>query len=159
VIDTQKRRYETAAKSGKKVPLEEFVNLTRLVLKRPDAEAIMRDTGHRMANQFFSRVPAGYIKLLRVLPRSVLVSRWRKAVRRLLKQMGGEVAEASGRPVMVRLSPVQVATLEPTSRACVVYAASVEQLGELYTNTRPILTKTRCVGYGDSVCEWRVDQL
>src|SRR5262245_43069286 len=105
VIDAQKRRYESAAKARKKVPLDEFASLLRLVLKRPDAEAILRDTGHRMANHSFRKVPDSYIKLLRALPHRLLVSRWLKAAKRLLQEMGGEHVEGSTEPITLQMQP------------------------------------------------------
>ena len=158
VIDTQKRRYESAVKSGKKVSLDEFASLVRLVLKRPDAEAILRDTGHRMANHYFRRVPDGYIKLLRALPHRLLLSRWLNAARRLLRQMGGEQVEADNRPVALRLSPAPLAKLEPAGVTCVMYAAALEQLGELWATNRPTVEHPVCAGLtGGDVCEWKLE--
>ncbi len=159
VIDTQKRRYESAVKSGKKVPLEEFASLVRLVLKRPDAEAILRDTGHRMANDYFRRVPDSYIKLLRALPHRLLVSRWVRAARRLLRQMGGEHVEGSVRPLAVRLRPAPLALLEPAGACCVMYCAALEQLAELYATNRPTVEHSRCASQDGETCEWKLDSL
>ena len=160
VIDTQKRRYESAVKSGKKVSLEEFASLVRLVLKRPDAEAILRDTGHRMANHYFRRVPDGYIKLLRALPHRLLISRWVKAARRLLGQMGGEHVAGQVRPLSFSIHPAQLARLEPPGATCVMYAAALEQLGELWANTRPTVEHSLCAGFsGGDVCEWKLEGL
>ena len=38
VVETQIQRYETAVREGRRLPLDEFVNLLKLVLRRPDAE-------------------------------------------------------------------------------------------------------------------------
>jgi hypothetical protein len=116
VIDTQKRRYESAVKSRKKVSLDEFASLVRLVLKRPDAEAILRDTGHRMANHYFRRVPESYIKLLRALPHRVLLSRWLNSARRLLGQMGGEHVEGGGKALTFRMQPRTCRSWSPLER-------------------------------------------
>ena len=159
VIDTQKRRYESAVKARRKVPLDEFTSLVRLVMKRPDAEAILRDTGYRMANHHFRRVPGTVVRVLRALPRSLLVSRWRKAARRLLRQMGGEHVEVEGRAPTVQFGPTPLSGLEPVGTACILYAAALEQLGELYTAQRPQVNQTRCTGNGDTFCEWQVSEL
>jgi hypothetical protein len=159
VIDTQKRRYESAVKSGKKVPLEEFASLVRLVLKRPDAEAILRDTGHRMANHHFRRVPESYIKLLRALPHRLLVSRWVRAARRLLLQMGGADVEGTARPLAFKLHPAPLAMLEPAGTTCVMYGAALEQLAELYSTNRPAVTHSHCAAQSGDVCEWSLGEL
>jgi hypothetical protein len=159
VIDTQKRRYESAVKSRKKVSLDEFASLVKLVLKRPDAEAILRDTGHRMANHYFRRVPESYIKLLRALPHRMLLSRWVNSARRLLGQMGGEHVE-DARPLSFRMYPSHLSKLEPAGATCVMYAAALEQLGELWSSVRPTVEHTLCAGLaGGEVCEWKVEGL
>src|SRR5687767_11108495 len=87
VVDTQIRQFEQAERSGRSVHLGEVQNLIRLVLKRPDAEAILRDTGHRVALHHFRRVPDGYVKVLRKLPRGLLTGAYRRSARRMLKRV------------------------------------------------------------------------
>src|SRR5437773_6434490 len=53
VVDTQIRRYEDAVRSGRRIPLDEFTSLLKLVLRRPDAEPILREAGARVAVQRF----------------------------------------------------------------------------------------------------------
>ena len=64
VIDSQIRRYREDGRRG--VPLTEVADLFRLVLRRPDAEAIMRGAGANHRREQFS---AGNPRALRDQPR------------------------------------------------------------------------------------------
>jgi hypothetical protein len=160
VVENQIARYETARKSGRPVSMEEFVSLTKLVLKRPDAEAIMRDTGQRMAQEHFSRVSQGYLKMLRMLPRGMLVRAWRRSARRLLRQMTGEARiDVVGRPPSARMNPNALAALDTTSTACALYLAALERLGDLFTGDSTRAEHSRCTLSGHAFCEWTVHGL
>jgi predicted hydrocarbon binding protein len=157
VIQTQLRRYEGEARSGKNVATEEFASLMRLVLKRPDAETILSDTGERMALRHFQRVRPAYLRVMRTLPRALLVLVWRRQARRMLRDMVGDaVLEVSGRPPVVRLRGAAFARLEPPGAACAVYTAALERLAELFTGTTASAAHTRCHAKGGGFCEWTV---
>jgi hypothetical protein len=158
VIETQLRRYQGAARAGKKVSTEEFASLMRLVLKRPDAEPILRDTGARMAMRRFRRIPHGYVRMLRTLPRALLVASWRRAARRMLREMVGDGGiEVTGRPPVVRLRDGAFANLEPAGVACAVYTAALERLAELFADTSSVaVAHSKCCAKGGGVCEWTV---
>jgi len=84
VIGTQIMRYEAAQRSGGSVRLDEVVNLIRLVLRRPDAEPIMVETGQRVARWHFNKTPEAWRKLLRRLPTSFALRSARRAAVNLL---------------------------------------------------------------------------
>ncbi len=155
VVETQIQRYETARRAGRPVPLDEFASLLRLVLKRPDAEAILRDTGQRMAQEHFRRVSNGYLRILRVLPKGVLARAFRRSAQKLLKQMAGDATvEVIGRPPAARIRPNSLAAQDPPGVACALYAATLEHLSELFTGTPATGTHTRCAVNGSPFCEW-----
>ncbi|MGH7447075.1 MAG: hypothetical protein ACRELT_05925, partial [Longimicrobiales bacterium] len=60
VIETQIFRYEAAQKAGRDVPLHEVMSLIRLVMRRPDSEPILRETGQRMARWYFRHAPIAW---------------------------------------------------------------------------------------------------
>jgi predicted hydrocarbon binding protein len=155
VIDTQMRRYQSAP--GKSVTMEEFASLVRLVLKRPDADTILRDTGQRMAALTFERVPQSYLRMLRSLPKRLMIGSWRRTARRMMREMTGETrAEIAGRPPVVRLKGGPLARLEPQGAACSLYSAALERLGELFVGSSVAVVKTRCDAHGGMYCEWSV---
>ncbi len=161
VVDNQIRQYQAAESAGRAVSLEEVASLIKLVLKRDDAAMILRETGRRMAEQHFQRLPEGYIRILRVLPSGLLLGSWRRSARSLLRQMVGTVAiEVGSRPAAAaRLRPNPLAMLEPTGTACALYASVLERLAELYTDASPYAVETRCCATGEDCCEWTISGL
>src|SRR5688500_14243427 len=71
VIDTQINRYQGAARAGRRIPVDEFISLLKLVLRRPDAEAILRETGARIATRQFEKTPGPITSVARVVPRAL----------------------------------------------------------------------------------------
>lgn len=155
VVETQMKRYEAARKSGRGVPIDEFLSLVKLVLKRPDASAILAETGRRMAESQQQRTASGYLKLLRTMPGGLLARSYRRAARRLLRQMGGRVT-VSGRPPVVHIEANPISALEPAGTACAMYTAALETLGEAYAGTSVTASHSKCGASQGGACEWRV---
>ena len=160
VVETQMKRYEAARKSGRGVPVEEFLSLVRLVLKRPDATPILADTGRRMADAHAQRIAGGWVKLLRALPGGFLAGAYRRSAKRLLHQMAGNASVTiHGRPPIVQISENPIAGLEPVGTVCAMYTAALEALGETYAGTSVHALHARCVGTRAPACEWKVGGL
>lgn len=160
VMLKQIQRYESASRAGKTVPMEEFVGLIRLVLKRPDADPILREAGSGVARHYCRRMPASYVKALRILPKALLHRSYRKLARRMLRGLSGNATvEVVGRPPIARVSDSAILALDPAGSACVLYAAALEELGEFISGHRPTIEHTQCVISGSSVCEWTVESL
>jgi hypothetical protein len=157
VIVTQIQRYETAARSGKKVSHDEFVNLLKLVLRRPDAEPILRETGALVAQRQFEKVSPSWLKLLRILPRAVVYAAIRRAARRLLRNISGsDEVTVHGNPVRAQIKKPAAANLEPAGIGCALYGAAFEELASLYLNKRANVRPTRCASKDGDLCEWEL---
>ena len=155
VVDNQIRQYETASRSGRMVSMEEFVSLIKLVMKRPDAEAILRDTGHRMAENHFGKVANSYVRALRLLPKGLMARAFRRSAQKLLKQMAGDAEiEVNGRPPAARIQPNSLAAQEPVGLACALYGATLQHLAHLYTGSAVEDAHTRCSTNASPACEW-----
>lgn len=160
VMLKQIQLYESASRAGKSVPLEEFLGLIRLVLKRPDAADVLREAGNSTARHYFNRVPKSYVKALRILPKALLHRAYRKLATRMLRGLSGAATvEVTGRPPVVRISESALSSLDPAGSACVLYAAALEELGDALAGHRPTVLHTRCVGTGEAACEWTVESL
>jgi hypothetical protein len=156
VIESQIQRYESAARGGKRVSADEFNNLLKLVLRRPDAEPILRETGARVAQRQFERVPPSWVKLLRVMPRAALNRAIRKAATRLLRNVSGvSDVHVSGKPLTAKLkSPVVF--MEPPGVACTLYAAAFQEIASLYMGKKANVAHSQCATNGGEYCEWRL---
>src|SRR5688500_4017618 len=157
VIGDQIRRYESAARSGKRVSHDEFVNLLRLVLRRPDAEAILRETGTRVAQRQFEKASPTWLKLLRILPRAATYATIRRATKRLLRSISGsQDVSVHGNPVHARIKQPAAAFLEPKGVGCALYGAAFEELASLYLNKKTSVTQTKCATQANDFCEWEL---
>lgn len=158
VVETQIQRYQAAARAGKPLPLEEFKSLLRLVLRRPDAEAILREAGVRSATRHFEKVSGLATKMVRKLPRALGFIVLARAERKLLRNITGvDRVDVKGRPLVVRLHQSPTAMLEPAGVACALYGSAFEELASLYTGKRAKVAHSRCMVNGGAICQWTLE--
>lgn len=158
VIETQIHRYETAAKARRRLPFDEFVSLLKLVLRRPDAEAILREAGARVAKRQFDASPKFYVGMVRVLPRAIGFVIVARRARKLLRNITGtDHVDVRGRPLTAHLHQPPTAMLEPVGTSCALYGAAFEEIVTLNVGKKARVVHSRCVINGGSICEWKVD--
>ncbi|HEX7089491.1 MAG TPA: hypothetical protein VF192_05105 [Longimicrobiales bacterium] len=153
VIDSQIRRYRENGRRG--VRMQEVADLFRLVLRRPDAEAILKEAGARVGREVFSATaPAA----LRVMPRSVRLMLLRRALRRRTRRLtGAATLTVRGSPLEVRLTGGLTAELGQDGIACTLYARALQELAALYTGVTPAVEHPACQGQGADACVWALD--
>lgn len=153
VVLSQIEKYEKAHLAGRKVPAADVINLLRLVLRRPDAEAILRDAGKRIARFHYERLSRVSASLLRAIPGRLALAPVRRAARNLLRSSAGNGRPRVNRkPFVVRLPGSAAAGLDPI--ACELYTCALEELILLYTGAARALHHGRCLARGDEICEW-----
>src|SRR5690606_5287339 len=89
VVESRIRRYEEEQRRGRGVPLDDVLDLIRLVLRRPDAELILRQTGEELARRHFKRISAATVSALGCLPGTAGAAALRRAVRSMLRRATG----------------------------------------------------------------------
>lgn len=158
VVETQIMRYESALRGGRSVSLNEVLGLVRLVLRRPDAELILRETGHRIAQWRYDRVPKTMAKLYRALPLRAAMFPVSRAAGRLFRELrvGGELV-LHRHPLFLRVTGSNSAKLDPNGVACVLFTAALERYLELYTGKHWHAHQPQCEALHGSACEWRAD--
>jgi hypothetical protein len=154
VVSSQIQRYEHAAGSGGRVPAVEVTGLMQLVLRRPDAESIVRETGRRITRLRIAKDVPTSARMLRRWDRLVFIP-MRRAARKLLRGLTGDVAATVMRPLVVRMShaPLAAAGLH----SCGVYTGALDELVRLYSSHEHTVTHVKCTARGDSHCEWAVE--
>jgi predicted hydrocarbon binding protein len=158
VIETQIQRYETAVRAGRRIPLDEFINLLKLVLRRPDAEPILREAGARVAARHFEKSPGFYKAVVRTMPRAIGFVLLARSARNLLRNITGtDHVDVRSKPLVAQLHQSAVARIEPAGMSCALYGAAFEEIVSLYVGKKARMAHTRCEINGGSVCEWRVD--
>jgi hypothetical protein len=157
VVDTQSRRYEAAQREGRTVRLEEVMGLVRLVLRRPDADPILRETGERLARWHFRRTPGLWQRVLQRGPtRLALRSARRAAVRALRDLQAGSRVEGT-RPFTLRVDD-PVTTRLQEGIACTLFTGLLEEQVRLYTGTSHAVSHRLCAAHGYDVCEWGINE-
>lgn len=155
VVESRIRRYEEEQRRGRGVPLDDVLDLIRLVLRRPDAELILRQTGEELARRHFKRISAATVSALGFLPGTAGAAALRRAVRSMLRRAtGASDLEVRGWPIQVRIRDSLTSQADPNGNACVLFAAALEKLLELYTRKRPQIVHTACNAWGDEACIW-----
>jgi len=158
VIETQIQRYGPAARANRRIPLDEFISLLKLVLRRPDAEAILREAGARVAARQFERAPEVYSKIIRMLPRALGFVFVARAARKLLRDIAGsDHVDVHGKPLVARLHQSPTALLDPPGTACALYGAAFEEITSLYVGKKARVTHSRCMIDGGAICQWTVE--
>src|SRR5688500_2595280 len=129
VIDTQINRYQGAGRAGRRIPIDEFISLLKLVLRRPDAEAILRETGARIARRQFEKSPGAAVSVVRMAPRALAFVVVARAARKLLRNVTGtDNVDVGGKPLVARLHQPATAMLEPAGTSCALYGAAFEEI-------------------------------
>jgi predicted hydrocarbon binding protein len=158
VVESQIHRYRIARRRRDRIPGDEVADLLRLVLRRPDAEAIFREAGRELARQHCRKPLYRIAGVARVFPDFVSTRIARVSVRRLMRRLGGGV------PLRVSRGPFQVEATGPvTARAnddgvaCTLYGAAIAEAILHATGLRPNVEHVACEANGDDRCIWRAD--
>jgi hypothetical protein len=154
VVGTQIRRYESAQRSGGTVAMNEVVNLIRLVLRRPDAEAILRETGQRMARWHFRRTPDAWAWALRRGPAGFALRSARRASNAALRRLNAGSTVDATKPFVIRVDDCVTARISASSPGCALFTGLLEELLQLHTGHERTVLHTRCSANGDDSCEW-----
>lgn len=158
VVENQIMRYESARRAGKSISLNEVLGLVRLVLRRPDAELILREAGVRMAEWRYARLPKYIARAYRALPLRLTLIPASRAAGRLFRDLGvGGDLKVQRSPMYVRVQQSNTARLDPAGVACALFTAALEHHLKLYTGREWNAHQPQCEAFGGSACEWRAD--
>jgi predicted hydrocarbon binding protein len=155
-VYAQIRRYKDSAGRGQRIGLDETVGIARLVGRRSDAEAVFRLAGRKLARAAYDELPHLRRRIIRSLPglltRPLAIKSVRKASARYFE------GNAQGTGAFVHLTIPQSVTLtEWRAGGCTYYEAALAELLTLLGVGGSMAEHVRCVGRGDTVCEWRAD--
>jgi hypothetical protein len=154
IVDTQIRRYADAGRAGRQVPLAEVLGLFRLVMRRPDAEAILLETGQRVARWRGSRTPDLWRAILHRAPATLALRSARCSVTRSLRALHAGSAISAARPFTVTVTDCVTAQLDEGGPACALFTGMMEEQLLLVTGRPQRVVHSRCGSSGAPVCEW-----
>jgi hypothetical protein len=154
VVGTQIMRYEGAQKAGRPVQLNEVVSLIRLVMRRPDAEPILRETGERYARWRLRNRPAAWSALLHRAPNLLGLRAARRAALHALRSIHAGEAVNTGKPFSILVRESLTHQIEADGAACLLFTGLIEEVLLLSTGIAHRVGHTECVANGALVCEW-----
>ena len=158
VVESQIHRYRIARKRRERIPFDDVADLLKLVLRRPDSEAILREAGHDLARHHGRKALYRLATLARLLPAALSTRIAKRSVRRLMRRIGGGV------PMRVTRAPFRVQASSPvTARAdrygvaCILYGAAIEEAVQHAIGRRPTVEHVACEAKGAERCIWEVE--
>jgi len=155
VIDNQIRRYEEARRKRRPVPVNELTDLLRLVIRRPDDEAILQEAGESIVGRFVAGGERRRARLARIMPGRLRRRMLRRALQRLARRMAaGGTVEVLRDPVGVRIAPCIAAAVDPGGVACLLYTSAFRTLAREYGDTDARIVHSACETRGQPACEW-----
>ena len=157
IFETQIMRYEAAQRARKNVRFDEVVSLIRLVLRRPDAEPILRETGQRVARWHFSRISSAYGFTLRHAPLRMRARAARRGARRLLTQLQPGSRVVVTKPFTVHISDPATAVIDAVVPGCSLVTALLEEQYLLFTGQPARFDHAACATRGSDGCAWTME--
>jgi predicted hydrocarbon binding protein len=156
-VRAQIRRYEEAVRRGSSVSFEEATGIARLVGRRPDAEAVFREAGRRLARVVYGRVFAPTRWALRLLPgllaRPLALRQVRRASRRYL---GGGIRRV-GATILLEVPGTLSVGTAPRSGGCTFQEAMLREFIRQLLGVVGTVEHVRCRSREEGACEWRAE--
>ncbi|MFW6331626.1 MAG: hypothetical protein ACOC3J_07885 [Gemmatimonadota bacterium] len=157
VVESQIHRYRLARRRRERIPYDDVASLLRLVLRRPDAEPILREAGYDLARHHGRGLLYRLATLARALPDPLSSRIAKRSVRRLMGRIGGASAVRVTRsPFRVQAVRTITAASDSLGLACVLYGAAIEETVQHCTGRRPTVEHAACQARGDEKCVWTV---
>ena len=151
VIDRQIRQYREEAHSGGRISDDEFRDLVRLVIRRPDSEDVFYHAGSILAA---NDSPPGW--------RDRLPHSWgfslarRRAHRRLVKLFGRRVGGFAAGPFTLEARTHLFVAGDPGGDACHFLTGFCQAMLKRYRGRSARVVHTLCESRQDALCRWTI---
>ncbi len=155
MVHTHIHRFREAVGAKRLVSEEEVTQWIQVVIRRPDADEVFVEAGHRMARELWSAQSRMSRTRPRILPGFVGRYAASRSLRRRFRTLIGQAdAEWSRAPHTLQLRNALTARADPGGASCAFYGGVMEELLTLYTGHRHLVRHTLCATRGDDLCEW-----
>lgn len=157
VINVQMHRYADLKEAGRSLALSEFLDLVRLISRRPDAVEIFRRAGAALAAERFADTGALRRAVRRLSTEKARRRRLRRSMTRAAKALtpGAGIVADRDPPGMV-IADCALAPVGIEGNACEILTAVLDVcVAELWDAERSA-RHVECLGRGDARCAWHV---
>ena len=151
VIEDQIRRYREEVKRKERISDDEFRDLVRLVVRRPDSEDVFFQSGNILAGD------ARPLRWRRVLPQPLGYGLVRRQTRRdLAKLFGRRIGGFGPGPFLLEACAHLLIASDPGGDACQLLTGFTQATVQRYCGSKTHIAHTLCEGRGDPFCRWTV---
>lgn len=156
-VYAQIQRYTEDAKRSRRLSLQEATAIATLIGRRPDAEAVFRSAGKRLAGDMHGSISGTRRGFLRFLPAFVSRPMALAAARRVTKRFLNGSLSRVGSSVMLAVADSATVNTAPRGIGCTFYEASFGELLKLLVDGGGAIEHVRCAGRNEGSCEWRAE--
>ena len=147
VVERRIRNYQKETKKGHKISDEEFGNLVRLVVRRPDARAVLLECGTRLAGKL-PRQP-------RLVPRKLALALARRKVSKRLRALfGRRVGGFADSGFVLEGRSLLFIQSDSGGDACSLVSGLCSATLSQSLKDPPTITHIACEARGDPYCRW-----
>ena len=159
VIDGQMRRYADMRKRRRPLEASEFLDLLRLIARRPDARMVFEAAGDRLGSEYISRTPraAGFAR--RLSPAGFRRRSLLRHLRRVAESLSpGSAIRSDRTDPSISVAHCLPAVADDTGSACGIITAAFTACAHGLGESTPV-RHPRCESRGDDQCLWEVAPL
>lgn len=155
VVEARIRHAREDVKRGLRISDQEFHDLVRLVIRRPDSEEVFRLIGVRLSGGTGVRPR----KRWRVLPSRLRYAIARRAVMRSLESLfGRRVGGFAPGPFTMEGRSLLFIQSDPGGDACALVSGFCGPVLERTLGVRTSVSHVACESRGDAVCRWELSE-
>lgn len=157
VVESQIHRYRVARRRRERIPSDDVTDLLRLVMRRPDAAAILVEAGRELARHHTRKPLFRVAGLARILPDAISTRIAKRSIRRLMRRVtGGATVQVTRKPLRVTARETVTARADDSGTACTLYAAAIEEAAQHALGGRPSVQHVECEAFGADNCVWEI---
>lgn len=155
VVEARIRHAREDVKRGQRITDDEFHDLVRLVIRRPDSEEVFRLIGVRLSGG--NGAPP--LKRWRFVPSRLRYAVARRAVMRSLKSLfGRRVGGFASGPFTIEGRSLLFIQSDPGGDACALVSGLCGPVLQRTLGIRTSVSHVACEARGDAVCRWELSE-
>jgi hypothetical protein len=155
VVEARIRHAREDVKRGQRITDDEFHDLVRLVIRRPDSEEVFRLIGVRLSGGNGARPH----KRWRFVPSRLRYAVARRAVMRSLKSLfGRRVGGFASGPFTMEGRSLLFIQSDPGGDACALVSGLCGPVLQRTLGVRTSVSHVACESRGDAVCRWELSE-
>ncbi|MEP6491459.1 MAG: hypothetical protein ABJF01_02190 [bacterium] len=156
-IYAQIKRHNEAVRKGQRIGQDEAIALSKLIGRRPDAEAVFRAAGRYMGTQSYRTISPVTRKVMRLFPSAMARPlAYRHARKIAARYLNGNLRRV-GSFLLLDVPRSITEGTAPGGIGCTYYESTMRELLLLLIGSIGAVEHVRCAGRGEGTCEWRAD--